>query len=91
MTEGNHAEDCYIALLMKVWKDGEVSLVQHLVQAWNQRAERTCHGDMDTDYYSGKLDRFSCSNCGIEWAVDDGMAPTTKVSYCPNCGAKVVE
>lgn len=73
--------------------------MKEAIDAWNKRArdtnvrteERTCYRNMDTDYYSGKLDKFSCSYCGITWAIDDGMTQTTKVSYCPSCGAKVVD
>ena len=41
------------------------------------RRERTCHAT--------KVDPFTwgCSECGGHWHDD--------VSYCPNCGAKVVE
>lgn len=64
---------------------------QEAIAAWNTRAVRTCKCDMGTDYYSGKLDQFFCSECNIGWFVDDGFAKTTKVNYCPNCGARVIQ
>lgn len=48
------------------------------VEAWNTRAERTCH-IVETD--DG---RFACSECGASYL---GMFD---MCWCPDCGAKVV-
>uniref|UniRef100_UPI00359C8F0A Lar family restriction alleviation protein n=1 Tax=Collinsella bouchesdurhonensis TaxID=1907654 RepID=UPI00359C8F0A len=50
-------------------------------EAWNRRAERTCH----------VIDHGAvgaCSACGAECF---GSPEGNKGTYCPNCGAKVVE
>lgn len=50
--------------------------------AWNRRAERTCHDE------AGSQQSFLCSECGWFWNdPEDELG----FSYCPNCGAKVVE
>lgn len=47
--------------------------------AWNRRAERTCHY-----IYDKEICAWRCSECG-------GLEPVgDHVSYCPDCGAKVV-
>lgn len=54
------------------WSEAEAA------EAWNTRAERTCH---DEAKYP---DFFVCSACHVtigKWVP----------RYCPNCGAKVVE
>lgn len=51
-------------------------------EAWNTRAERTCH-----DESGGDPCAFVCSQCGsVRNHPED-----EPVAYCPNCGAKVVE
>lgn len=50
------------------------------VNAWNARAERTCHVDTPEGWYVGE---GYCSNCH---AYLDGTE-----NYCWECGAKVVE
>ena len=57
-------------------------------EAWNTRVERTCH---NTSY---RLDesRFHCSECEFGcWVKDASDGRDKPPSYCPNCGAKVVE
>ena len=65
------------------------------ISAWNRRAERTCRNvcewNIDTFH-------FTCSECGAEIGGDDwGDSPVfvgdyhEQLSYCPNCGAKVVD
>lgn len=50
------------------------------VQDWNRRAERTCRY-----VYDREICAWRCSECG-------GLEPVgDHVSYCPDCGAKVVE
>lgn len=51
-------------------------------EAWNTRAERTCHNVWDVEL-TGRL-RFQCSECK---AVSLEITPR----YCPVCGAKVVD
>ena len=60
------------------------------IEAWNTRAERTCH---DT---KPQLPYFKCDVCGMadmggrEIWISDGFYRGQKPNYCPNCGAKVV-
>ena len=67
---------------------------EEAIAAWNRRAERTCRNvcewNIDTFH-------FTCSECGAEIGGDDwGDSPVfvgdyhEQLSYCPNCGAKVV-
>lgn len=51
-------------------------------EAWNSRAERTCHRKDAGWRYTKR--RYVCSVCG--YGLGDG-----RWSYCPKCGAKVVE
>ena len=58
------------------------------VAAWNTRAERTCHNDS----YRLDTSRFKCSECGKGgWWKDVADGQDKVPSYCPNCGARVVE
>ena len=62
---------------------------QRAISAWNTRAERTCK---NVEYDSAS--KFECSECGFSVAtVPDGPSDwlTFAWSYCPSCGAKVVE
>lgn len=56
-------------------------------EAWNRRAERTCRMEYNEqwshdEYYPTEC--YNCSECGH--MTYDGV-PT----FCPNCGAKVVD
>ena len=53
------------------------------IEAWNTRAERTCH---NTEYLDGC---FACSACGEE--LEDPRQEPGFVKWCPFCGAKVVD
>ena len=64
-----------------------------LIEAWNTRAERTCHDS------NNRSNAWQCSECGATMLLmfDDFGEPTFSVDgvadvphYCPNCGAKVV-
>ena len=57
------------------------------ISAWNRRAERTCRMEYNEqwshdEYYPTEC--YNCSECGH--MTYDGV-PT----FCPNCGARVVE
>lgn len=69
-----------------VWDEfiacGGCGATAETVEAWNSRAERTCH-DASVDSST----QFYCSEC--ECTVDVPLLWGT-VNYCPNCGAKVV-
>ena len=57
------------------------------ISAWNRRAERTCRMEYNEqwshdEYYPTEC--YNCSECGH--MTYDGV-PT----FCPNCGAKVVD
>lgn len=66
----------------------EKEALHEAIEAWNTRAERTCHS------VSASSNFFRCSECGCEIMFTvDGWKPLYmgRVNYCPNCGAKVVE
>lgn len=60
--------------------------------AWNRRAERTCH---PVDYHIDIDEGFiasTCSECGeLLVNFDFEQNPPKPIGYCPNCGAKVVD
>ena len=51
------------------------------IEAWNTRAERTCHNADDR-----KVFWFICSECGGTRKLAHMVG-----NYCPYCGAKVVK
>ena len=55
------------------------------IEAWNTRAERTCHviGEEYDDLLEYSSVEFSCGHYAI------GLP--SYFAYCPKCGAKVVE
>ncbi len=67
------------------------------IEAWNSRAERVCRD------VNGNPHDFTCSECGASMytQVDECWTMIARggrcddvienPSYCPNCGAKVVE
>ena len=62
--------------------------IEQAIAAWNTRTERTCHLSEKNDI---------CSSCGaciqrITHSVYDmGDGYACRPSYCPSCGAKVVD
>lgn len=63
------------------------------IEAWNTRAERTCH---NKSRFAPGGTRFICSACdfGSDWDMwneDYGVPMDFWFDYCPICGAKVVE
>lgn len=67
------------------WSDSEDDRIA-LIEAWNNRHERTCQmeGDPNSMDEMYPTYEFLCSACG-------GFARGQRFEYCPNCGAKVVE
>ena len=61
---------------------GICDTVEEAVELWNRRAERTCHDE------AGSQQSFLCSECGWFW---NDQEDELGFSYCPNCGAKVVD
>lgn len=60
----------------------------YAVDAWNRRAERTCH-DVGSRWSIG----FRCDVCGFDAGIDDDESVnfgTDEFNYCPNCGRRVV-
>ena len=59
------------------------------IAAWNARAERTCelicHGSLAN---MPSFVCWSCSECGFGWHHSEN---DKQFSFCPNCGAKVIE
>lgn len=53
---------------------------ERAIEAWNTRAERTCHNLRQHGY-----NYLECSLCGEKSYQGDKV-----FDYCPNCGAKVV-
>lgn len=62
--------------------------VEEAIEAWNNRAERTCTMDIDENGW------MHCSNCGQEMDFYDCGCGLGEFVYehprCFNCGAKVV-
>ena len=52
------------------------------IDAWNRRAERTCR-----NLNPPSCRDFECSECGESSEFTPGFMP----SYCPSCGARVIE
>ena len=74
-------EGCYAA----IWAATEAEAIE----AWNTRHERTCRAEMDWDAMEDEISGYRiwrCS-CGELFLYFRGRKP----SYCPECGAKVVE
>ena len=83
------------------WMESKV----RAIAAWNRRAERTCHVETTERRVSQTqtLVTKSCSACGYAFGdeevrpilpgLDETMAldPVHVPSYCPHCGARVVE
>lgn len=65
---------------------------QEAIEAWNTRAERTCHvvphGYCIANGEETSCRCWSCSECSYGWHISDY---DRQYRYCPNCGAKVVE
>lgn len=82
-------DECGLSLRARLYGFGMYDPL-HAFDSWNTRAERTC-----TNVYAGR--EFECSECGMQWHLldrEDEMeewAHVRKPSYCPSCGAKVVE
>ena len=55
---------------------------EEAISHWNRRAERTCHLIYCPDVLAGSK-QYMCSSCRTYQS--DG------ITYCPNCGSKVVE
>ena len=64
---------------------------KELIEAWNTRAERTCHMNLVKDGSIFDVWKFDC--CGFEFAESGCERGQTELpgTCCPNCGAKVVE
>ena len=62
------------------------------VDLWNRRAERTCRVECYPPGHEDSLHYEVCSECGtILTASRPGDRYAARASYCPNCGARVVE
>lgn len=89
---GCHNEECAIGVelfhsgydLCDERDDGDTTcsgLMDKAIEAWNRRAERTCHDEAESQQ------SFLCSECGWFW---NDQEDELGFSYCPNCGAKVL-
>ena len=56
---------------------------EEAVAAWNRRSERTCRDECEAPQ------SFLCGECG--WFDTDFDGLPLEYSFCPNCGARVVE
>lgn len=54
------------------------------IEAWNTRAERTCHEVLVDKHWRG------CSECSYKWEFMYGIGKCERPNYCPDCGARVV-
>ena len=64
-----------------------------LIAAWNSRAERTCEFNIkdnmnETEGMGDVWIECSACNCVFDFYADEWLM---KMSYCPNCGCKVVK
>lgn len=64
---------------------------KELIDAWNTRAERTCHMNIVKDGPLCSVWKFDC--CGFEYVENkcDQWQTDLPRTWCPHCGAKVVE
>lgn len=74
--------DCGIELRRGAQSEKEA--LEKAIEAWNTRAERTCHLER-IPYEPGEYEGMRCSVCKTV-DLEMGVGP-----YCPGCGAKVVE
>lgn len=63
------------------------------IKAWNSRAERTCEFNIkdnmnETEGMGDVWIECSTCHCVFDYFADDWLM---KMSYCPNCGARVVD
>ena len=75
-------KDCHAIIFVETY--------EKVIEIWNTRAERTCKN------LATRKDDFFCSECGCEIVgcmVDNFgcFDNPLRFSYCPNCGAKVME
>ena len=65
----------------------EKQVSETAIEAWNNRAERTCkmipNGETD---FAATLACSACGNVESVYAIS-----SDEFNYCPNCGAKVVD
>ena len=82
-----------VQLAIMVIKETE----EEAISAWNTRAERTCHAELN----AGR-NAVVCSECGssmllecweelIDWGGNTLISTFRTFPYCPNCGARVLE
>ena len=103
---GNEAElrtdysERYAYSVECVWcgaKTGQYRCADEAIQAWNTRAERTCHADLN----AGR-NAVVCSECGssmllgcweefTDWGGNVLIDTFKTYPYCPNCGSRVLE
>jgi len=62
------------------------------IAAWNSRAERTCEFNIkdnmnETEGMGDVWIECSACNCVFDFYADEWLM---KMSYCPNCGCKVI-
>lgn len=82
-----HEPWCYLRMLAENFHDLHYgNEIRHreeaMKKAYNTRAERTCHINWDKELFC-----FACDSCDHI----SMMVPDSRPTYCPNCGAKVVE
>lgn len=74
---------------------GEPTMVRGIeglaMDAWNRRAERTCHFRVVREHVPGRRfrgDICECDQCGYRCAR--GFIHDERFKHCPNCGARVL-
>lgn len=71
---------------------GHFKSMDDVIAAWNRRAERTCRVGCYPPGYEDNLHYEVCSECGtILTASRPGDRHSARASYCPRCGARVVD
>ena len=68
-------------------RSSSFGLENRAIEAWNTRAERTCHILNHGSPWEFSVPLLQCDGCE---ALFYGDATGDIPNYCPNCGAKVV-
>ena len=88
LTTTNHKRGCIMReALSFVAFDTEAEAIE----AWNSRAELTCEMRADGAHCMNGVEFYECRSCGEYACIPTVMGKSEPPSYCPNCGAKVVE
>lgn len=65
--------------------------MQEAIEAWNTRAERTCHLELNSfdDCRGTQHDYLGCSKCEEFISTTDSYGPHDGPFFCSNCGCEI--